>query len=261
MIRTVRRALRAGLLILWSALCIPVYDVGLLFTRREMHWRTRAAKAWSKGVAHILAMRIRVIGTPPEGAFLLVTNHLSYVDAILLLTQVRGFFIGREDTANWPLVKWVIRRSGTLFLNRDRRADVRRISDRMEDVLQQDSGLILHLEATTSLGEGVRPFKSGLLELAARQERPVETAVIRYSTPHGEAPAQESVCWFGPMPFKQHILGLLGLKYFEATLIFPGEPIVHSDRKVLARLLQTQVEDHFVPVYTPEEATATASQT
>ena len=260
MIRLIRRALRAGSLILWSALCILVYDTGLLFAQRDMHWRTRIASVWAKGVARILAMRIRVTGTPPEGAFLLVTNHLSYIDAILLLTQVQGFFIGREDTLNWPLVKWVMRRSGTLFLDRTRRSDVRRISERMEKVLQRDRGLILHPEATTSLGEGVRPFKSGLLELAARQEYPVETAVIRYSTPQGEAPAQKSVCWYGPMPFGQHLLGLLGLKYFEATLIFPGEPIAHSDRKELARLLQAQVEDHFVPVYAPKEAAASPRQ-
>jgi hypothetical protein len=103
-------------------------------------------------------------------------------------------------------------------------------------------------EGKTSQGQGVRPFKSSLLEPAVRRNIPVHYATIRYSAPSGLAPASQWVCWGTSMPFGAHVTRVLRQPGFEATLRFGPKPIAAPDRKLLTRQLYDAVVAQFVPV-------------
>ena len=53
------------------------------------------------------------------------------------------------------------------------------------------------------------------------------------------------MCWWGDMTFADHLLNVLKLPYFEATLVFGNQSIQETDRKVLARKLTQQVQSYF----------------
>ena len=73
----------------------------------------------------VLGIHIPVSGTPPEGG-LLVANHLSYVD-ILVLSAVHPFlFVAKSEVREWPLFGLLARLAGTLFIRRDLPGDVGR---------------------------------------------------------------------------------------------------------------------------------------
>jgi 1-acyl-sn-glycerol-3-phosphate acyltransferase len=86
------------------------------------------------------------------------------------------------------------------------------------------------------------PFRPPLLESAARAGLPVWYATISYRTPDGWPPAREVVCWWADMSFGPHLLKLLGLPGFDARLVFGEQPVVESDRKLLAKRLRQEVE-------------------
>ena len=97
-------------------------------------------------------------------------------------------------------------------------------------------------------GETVAPFKPSLLELPVRLGRPVHHATLGYRTPPGEPPADETVCYWGNVPFARHALGILGLRSVLASVHLDPEPITETDRKLLAERLREAILASFEPV-------------
>ena len=254
--RTLRACFRMLLIGLWTAVFLSICAVGNRVLRRTPRrhavWRGRVVSRWARGVARIVGMRIRVTGTPPPTPFVLVANHLSYLDVILLQTQVQATFVAKGPVQHWPIIGYMTRTVGTLFIDRKNRRDIVRINALIEEALDHGDGVVFFPEGTSSKGDKVYPFKAALLDLAARRRDAVTAAAIHYQTPPGETPAHLAVCWWGDMTFTDHLMNLLKLPYFEATLVFGSPSIQETDRKALARKLTQQVQSFFSPVVTPE---------
>lgn len=104
------------------------------------------------------------------------------------------------------------------------------------------------------------PFSPALLEPAARSGYPVSYASITYKTPENEPPAHAVACWWGDMDFVPHLLKLLLVSKFEATIVFGEDAIQADDRKLLARSLWNAVNDHFIPVIEPSLSSTRSGQ-
>jgi len=211
--------------------------------RRRGLWRSRIFHAWGRTMARLLGMRVEVLGRPPEPPFLLVANHLGYVDVVLLASRLgRCVFVSKAEVRGWPAVGPLCASVDTLFIQRESKRDIPRVVESIEAVLAGGRGVVLFPEGTSSGGDAVLRFRPGLLEAAARAEIPVHSAAIAYRTLPGAQPASELVCWWRDMPFVPHVWQLLGLRAFEARLCFAEETVCESDRKLLAERLQGVVE-------------------
>ena len=204
------------------------------------HWKARVFRLSTRTVSRILGMRVVVTGEPPAAPFVLVSNHLSYVDVILIGSQVRCVFVSKAEVEDWPLIGPLVRSVGTLFVDRGAKRDLPHVVKSMEHVLESGRGVVFFPEGTTSGGEGVAPFRPSLLEPAVRSGRPVHYASLSYRT--------QSICWWGDMKFTPHALQLLAMPGFEARLTFGKEPIREDDRKVLATRLRQAIEQQFEAV-------------
>jgi 1-acyl-sn-glycerol-3-phosphate acyltransferase len=221
--------------------------------RARIRWRSFIFRRWAKATAALFKLRITTLGVPPRAPFFLVTNHLSYTDIIVLASQVDCSFIAKKDVLRWPLIGLLCRNLGTIFIDRNNRRDIARVNAQVEQALAEGRGVVLFPEGTSSPGATVLPFKSGLLELAARARLAVSYAALSYAVPERETPAHLSVCWWGDMTFMKHLFGLLGLSEINATLTFGRETIRGGDRKALASQLHAAVEQEFIPVVKSEE--------
>ena len=220
--------------ILWGGgtlVLLPAADAG----RR---WRLASFRHWASGVAWLLGMRRVVEGAPPADApFILVTNHVSYMDIILLASIVPGVFVAKREVRSWPVWGIFAGAMRTIFVDRERRRDAIRVSDQIHEALTRGDGVILFPEGTSTDGQEVRPLKPALLEVAARHGYPVHYARVAYRTPPGAPPAHLAVCWWGDMEFGSHFVELCRLPGFQATVTFGKHPIVERDRKALAQKL------------------------
>lgn len=221
---------------------VTVVGRWLLPRRQHRRWGDRGLLWWSRGLGWVLGMRVRRHGEPPERPFLLVSNHLSYVDVLLLGAATGGAFVAKREIASWPVMGALCRLVGTVFVDRRTRRDLVRAAAEVERALGEGRGVVLFPEATTGDGDGLLPFRSSMLEVAAAEERPVHHAVIRYETPGGCPPARRSVCWTGGQALIPHALRLLALPGFRAHLAFGERPLAGSDRKQLARRLRSRME-------------------
>lgn len=211
-------------------------------------WRTTVFHAWGKVMARLIGMRVRVAGNPPEPPFVLVSNHLGYVDVILLASRLRCVIVSKAEVRDWPVVGRLCASVDTLFVQREQKRDIPRVMNEMERVLESGRGIVLFPEGTSSGGDGVLRFRASLLDSAARSGRPVHYASLSYRTPDGCRPARETVCWWGNMSFAPHVFNLLALRGFEARVVFGESPILEPDRKELAARLQREVERQFQTV-------------
>jgi len=252
--RIVRRALLVGV---WSAASGALFALGstLLWpwARRRRQWERGCVRSWGSGIARVLGMRITVEGSPPTPPFVLVSNHLSYLDIIVFAAVAGPTFVSRHDLRYWPGLGTLARIAGTVFIDRERRRHAIPVMEQIRRRLEGGHGVIIFAEGTSSKGDRVYPMKSSLLELLARECRPVYYAAIGYRTPRAEEPACRSVCWWGDMPFGPHFLALCRLPRFEASLSFGEEPVQDADRKVLAARLQRAISERFAPVVTSDD--------
>lgn len=189
-------------------------------------------------VLRVLVDKVQVRGRRP-GSGLLVSNHLSYVDILLLGSLTPVVFVSKADVKNWPLFGWFAAVSGTVFVQRERRGHVGEIANQIRQLLQHGHLVVLFPEGTSSGGTSVLPFKSSLLEPVVGQTHEVHAASITYVMPEGDV--SRDVCYWGDMVFGAHIARLLGKPAFRACVHFADIPEPAADRKALARQLHAAV--------------------
>jgi 1-acyl-sn-glycerol-3-phosphate acyltransferase len=229
------RLLGVGLLVVWIGVLLGVGGLVLApvpqVRRRFRIWLFQAGPCWLLGW---LRAEVGVAGPPPAPPFVLVANHLSYLDVLVLASRVPGcVFVAKADVRDWPLLGPVCRGFGTIFIDRQDRRDIPRALRRIERALTEGDGVVLFPEGTSTQGATVGSFHSPLLALPARSASPVHAAAIGYQSPE--------VCWWGDKELLPHLLHLCEMPCIEARVCFCEAPVADTDRKRLAEELRAAV--------------------
>jgi 1-acyl-sn-glycerol-3-phosphate acyltransferase len=179
-----RRTIRIGLLglhLVWGVIL-----AGLVFPLLGPARRDRSIMAWARRLLKVLGVRAQLTPAPrlPGGA-LLVCNHVSWLDIYLIYAAQRVHFVSKAEVRNWPVAGWLARKTGTLFIERGRRADTARINTQMHDLMRDGAWVAVFPEGTTSDGRGLRRFMPSLLQPAVQLNCPVVPAALRYRTLEG----------------------------------------------------------------------------
>lgn len=119
----------------------------------------------------------------PARAHILVVNHASYLDGLVLLALLparhRHVFVAKRALQDSRLAGPLLRRLGTLFVDRDDAGQAAGGLDAMARCLQTGDSLILFPEGTFTPQTGLRPFRLGAFVLAARTGTPLLAAGLR----------------------------------------------------------------------------------
>lgn len=226
-----------------TAVLYATYRIGLVLLpqARRNAWRNRMVRLWAAAVGRAIALRPSMSGERPTGRFVLVSNHLSYVDILLLAQFVDVAFIAKSEVRSWPALGTLAASTGTIFVDRSSRRDAVRVLGEMEAALDRGLSVALFPEGTSTNGSELLPFRSSLLDIAAKSGERVVPVAIRYSTAPDAPHASDSVCWWGDTEFVAHFLALLHLPYIDGHARF-GAPVQSGDRKELAQRLEADVK-------------------
>lgn len=178
--RLARVLIHLGYGVVISALVLP----HLQRRRRE-----RVIGWWARRVLRILHVRLEASGDIPSKdthAVMFVANHISWLDlwAIDVVRTVR--FISKSEVRSWPIIGWLAKKTGTIFIERARRHDTSRVSEAGAEALLDGDCICIFPEGTTTDGTHMRPFKSSLLQSAVNANVPVWPVVVSYPGPDGE---------------------------------------------------------------------------
>ncbi len=227
--------------------------------------------SWAKASLWIMGVRATYEGPAPEGSYFLVANHLSYIDIPLLLARLDARFLAKAEIAGWPVMGFLARTTGTLFIDRTRKRDLTRVFPLIRHVLDRGTGVIVFPEGTSTDGSQVERFKPSLFEVPVEMGLEVHCSALHYHSPKGPLPAWQAVCWWGDATFAPHFWQFLKQPRTDAVVTFSSKTVgdtrgtgadgpaaIKGDRKVWARQAQDAVERVFTPsrVMRQEEASA-----
>ncbi len=145
--------------------------------------RRLALQRWSAKLMRHLAARLTVHGVPPSNSdtpFMLVSNHVSWLDIFAINAAVPTRFVAKSEIRNWPLVGWLCVKADTLFIERGRRRDLARLDELITEALRKGAGMGAFLEGTTTDGSVVLPFHSSLLRPALAAKVRIVPVAIQY---------------------------------------------------------------------------------
>ncbi|MCR8547081.1 1-acyl-sn-glycerol-3-phosphate acyltransferase [Salipiger sp. P9] len=240
-----RGGLLAGVILLGLALKLL-----LRLVEAPLFGRRRPVTPWiTQGVCRaafvILRIPLETRGPRLAGPGALVANHSSWLDIFALNARRNVYFVSKAEVARWPLIGWLARATGTVFITRDPReaAAQKRV---FEERLLHGHRLLFFPEGTSTDGQRVLPFKSTLFAAFftdnLKHETQLQAVTVLYHAPPGEDPRYYG--WWGDMDFGPHLLKLLGARQRGRVELIYHPPVrvdEHPNRKTLAAHLEAQV--------------------
>jgi len=217
--------------------------IAFFFPQSNKEQRALVVKRWSVTLLRILNVRLDVKGKQPAATpanTMVAANHVSWLDIFLLYTQYYTRFVAKAEVRNWPVIGWLNKRVGTLFIERIRRHDVARINQKISEALSGGDCITIFPEGTTSDGTYIYTFHPPLLEPAVMSQSTLLPVALRFRDPDGEINTR--VAYAGETTLMESILGVLGQQDIRAELIFT-EPIPASgkSRRDLTRAAETAI--------------------
>lgn len=205
-------------------------------------------RIWGRATMKLFSMKVVTEGKPPKPPFLIVSNHLSYIDIPIYSAFLDTTFVSKAEIKDWPLIGFMARTLGIIFIDRHKKSDVKRVNQKISDDLNEFQGVVLFPEGTTSPGMEVMRFRPSLLEHAATSGMSVSYASLRFQTSEPDEPAYRSVCWWGKISMARHLLLMGKNRQINVTIRFGDKKILNNDRKDLADQLHRRVSEIFDPV-------------
>lgn len=224
----------------FSSVALAEISVTVPFVARSerLHARTAWLQRWSSFACRVLGIRVTRRGSMPQSG-LLVCNHLSYLDVVVLSSIGPCVFVAKRDVAAWPLFGWLAHAAGTIFVDRERRLASADVVDLVREAIAGGSLVVLFPEGTSSDGSTVLPFKSSLLESAVQLRCPVAAAAIEHALEDGSV--ADEVCYWGDMTLLPHLLNLFSKREIRSKCSFSLPKIRAGDRKEIAAELREEI--------------------
>ena len=229
-------AVTLGTVLCWGLLALwPQGHAGRVALRRGV------SRRWAAMICAVLGARIEVHGELPRGPGFLITNHVGYLDIPVLLSLTGGRFVSKHEIADWPVIGFLARVGGTLFVRRGGSGrDAGITLEGMARALEDGDLVVFFPGGTTSSGERILPFRSGLLSLPARDGHPVWSAAIAYDSRDPAIDPRLALAWWGKQSLVPHVWKLVCMRGFTVRIAV-ADAVEANHRKHLAQALQQRV--------------------
>jgi 1-acyl-sn-glycerol-3-phosphate acyltransferase len=194
----------------------------------------RAART-ARTILGVHGVDVRVSAAPTGGPFLVVANHVSYLDPLVVSSVVPCISIAKGETAGWPLVGPGLRALGVVFVRRGDGYSGATALRQAWRALRAGVSVLNFPEGTTSDGRQVGPFRRGVFGLAMLSGAPI--LPVRLAFDDARAP------WFGGATFAPHYWKLAGVERVTVHVRIgdPIDPRPHDDAQSLASRVQAIV--------------------
>jgi 1-acyl-sn-glycerol-3-phosphate acyltransferase len=212
----------------------------------------RIIQRWSRQILAILGVRLHVVGHPPSGhrPTLLVCNHVSWLDVWVVHAVSPVRFVAKSDVTRWPVIGWLVKRAGTIFIERARRHDTARTNRAIVETLTKGERVGIFPEGTTTDGTHLRPFHASLFQPVLGAGARVVPVAIHY--PLRDGAANLDAAYAGERSLLQSVGLILRQRNLRAEVTFAAaieisgktrRQIAREAEEAIARSLRLAVPD------------------
>lgn len=167
-------------ILLHILLVIPLCLLIFIATRKQQE---KIIQYWCKKLLSIFEIKVELKGFEAQllnqKNYLIVSNHISWLDIIIIQSIKPSIFVAKSDVASWPLFGWVAHVTGTIFIKRDKVSDIKKALKKMKRRLMKRSVCIFP-EGTSTNGRYVLPFKSNLFQSSIDSNKSILPICLRY---------------------------------------------------------------------------------
>ena len=231
---------------------LPFQLAGILLNNRLQRI---VPNLFHRAACAVIGIRITQAGERTrESPVLILSNHASWLDIIVLGAIAPVVFVAKSEVANWPLFGQLAKLQRTVFVERERRHKTGDAARAMSERLIGGDAVVLFPEGTSSDGIRILPFRSALIGAvhhaigdSTHHDRvtvqPVSLAYVRFGgVPVGRA-LRDKVAWYGDVDLVPHLLGVFASGAVDVTVSW-GAPVSYgmdANRKEIAREAENAV--------------------
>jgi 1-acyl-sn-glycerol-3-phosphate acyltransferase len=214
--------------------------------------RTRISMSWARLLLRALGVRIEVrhgfavLGgsaeahTRPEGGALMVANHVSWLDPLVVAATVPCRVLAKREVGTWPIIRRLAAGSGAIFIDRERLSALPGTVREIAAALGDGESVMAFPEGTTWCGKAMGPFRPAVFQAAVEARAPVRPVVLRFVERDGAmctAPA-----YVGDDTLLASLWRVVAVRNLVAEItLFPALSVPTASRRSLAKLAEACV--------------------
>lgn len=211
-------------------------SVAVVYPQLSRNRQMGIQKSWSKTLLAIFNIPLDVKGSQfvsCRAGCLQIANHVSWMDIFVLNAIQPSHFIAKSEVRDWPVIGWLCRRSGTLFIERASRLGATAINQQIVEKLRHGERIGLFPEGTTTDGKHVGTFRPALIQPAIDANSVVSPVTIRYQNEDGSL--SNNAPFTGDTTLLESIWNMLsGRQIFAQVTFAPSLLAVGNDRRALS---------------------------
>jgi lyso-ornithine lipid O-acyltransferase len=182
---------------------------------------SRLMRCFASLLRSILNIKVNVVGDDSQldrGGYVIISNHMSYLDGIVLGSMFPIVFVSKREVKSWPIIGQWTALCGTIFINRQKKGLVGELVREMTAKLRAEANILLFPEGTSTNGERLLPFQTVPLAAPLRSRAiivPVSLVYTRIEDQPVSVRNRDLIYWYGDMDFVSHFWKVLGLNGME----------------------------------------------
>ena len=226
------------------AFTLPLMPLQLLFLKTGSRYARTFPHWYHRQVCRIVGIRLNVAGeVARDEGVLLIANHVSWLDIVAVHAVCpEARFVSKAEVQRWPLLNRLVASAETIYLERERKRDARRVVHHMAEVLAAGGTVAAFPEGTTGDGRALLPFHANLLQAAISTATPVQPLALRYADAHHAV--SPAALWLGETTLLGSVWKLACARGLVVHLrVLPPMATAHADRRALAATLREQIEE------------------
>jgi lyso-ornithine lipid O-acyltransferase len=199
----------------------------------------RLRRAWARHLLPAIGVNMHVQGTAPDFPCILMGNHRSYLDPIVLIHDVIACPVSKAEVAHWPIVGYGAKVTGILFLQRESTTSRKKTLQGIAQEVKNGSAVMLFPEGTTHADPQCHSFKPGGFKLAAQEQIPIVPVAIEYSA--------KADYWIGNDTFLPHFLRRFALPSMQVFVRY-GTAVHSNDPDYLIETTQKWINAELLDI-------------
>lgn len=146
--------------------------------------RQYARVIWTKCILFSVGAKLDISGIRTNllelNNTIIVSNHISWLDTVVMLRLCFVQYIGKIEMLNWPILRNIIKAGGTIFIDRKNKRNLISVNQQVAKLLKNGATIGLFPEGKTGCGRKIMPFKAGILEAGIIAKSTVLPIVLSY---------------------------------------------------------------------------------
>jgi 1-acyl-sn-glycerol-3-phosphate acyltransferase len=197
--------------------------------------RGLALRGLARTMLAVLGIRLVRRGPALKPGSLLVANHVSWLDILVLVAVAPVRLVAKGEVGSWPGIGSLAGLSGAIFIDRRRPKSLPATVAEVAASLRAGRTVAAFPEGTTFCGVNQGRFRPALFQAAVDAGAPVVPASIRYDS--------TAVAFIGDDTLIDSVRRVAALRSLTVTLVTAPalRPAPGADRRMLARAAQSSM--------------------